>query len=53
MINTFVFTYKGKTEPIGKLTAWHCSRLKAAKYFAECKRLDLKDFLKIFDVIKF
>lgn len=35
-------------EPIGKCTTF--SRLKAAKYFAQQKRLDLKSFLSIYAV---
>ena len=37
-------------EPI--MRAWTFSRLKAAKYFAERKQLDLKSFLSIFAVSK-
>lgn len=45
------FYYKNDTkkEPILKTTLFK-SRLLAAKYFAFKKRLDIKDFLKIFDV---
>lgn len=37
-------------EPI--MSAWGVSRLKVAKYFAECKQLPLKTFLSIFVVSK-
>lgn len=37
-------------EPI--MHAWTTSRLKAAKYFAGRKQLDLKSFLSIFAVSK-
>ena len=37
-------------EPI--MSAWAFSRLKAAKYFAECKQLPLKTFLSIFAIPK-
>lgn len=36
-------------EPIGK-TRKHTSRLEAAKFFAEIKKMSLKDFLKVFTV---
>jgi len=37
-------------EPI--MSAYTFSRLKAAKYFAECKQLPLKTFLSIFAISK-
>jgi hypothetical protein len=40
-----------KMEPIGRIKD-ACSRLIAAKYFAQIKRMPLKDFLKVFSVAK-
>jgi hypothetical protein len=36
-------------EPINR-TNKHTSRLEAAKFFAEIKKMSLKDFLKVFTV---
>ena len=38
-------------EPIGK-TNRYSSRLEAAKFFAQIKKMCLKDFLKVFTVSK-
>lgn len=48
----YTFSYKtdSKAEPIDKVLSY--SRLSAAKFFAERKRINFKDFLHIFKVSK-